>query len=92
VPRRQGDAGELRRLGGIAALQLGLALGGASRKLRGDGRLAASTLWFLPMFREIVQACLGIVRDVFRVRANLIAENTLLRQQLVVLKRSTAAR
>jgi len=42
------------------------------------------------MFRELVQACLGMVRDIFRGRAKLIAENALLRQQVVVLKRSAS--
>ena len=39
---------------------------------------------------EFVQACLGMVRDIFRGRAKLIAENALLRQQVVVLKRGAS--
>ena len=42
------------------------------------------------MFREFVQACLGMARDIFRGRAKLIAENALLRQQVVVLKRGAS--
>jgi hypothetical protein len=41
------------------------------------------------MFREFVKACLGVVRDAFRRRAKLIADNALLRQQVVVLKRGS---
>ena len=41
------------------------------------------------MFREFVKACLGLVGDAFRGRAKLIAENALLRQQAVVLKRGS---
>ncbi|MBN2574221.1 MAG: hypothetical protein JXP73_06630 [Deltaproteobacteria bacterium] len=40
------------------------------------------------MFREFVQGRLGMVRDLFRTRARLIAENVLLRRQVVVLKRA----
>jgi hypothetical protein len=39
------------------------------------------------MFREFIKACLGLVRDAVRGRAKLIAENALLRQQVVVLQR-----
>jgi hypothetical protein len=42
------------------------------------------------MFREFVQACLGMVRDIFRGRAKLISENALLHQQIVVLKRGVS--
>ena len=38
------------------------------------------------MFCEFVQAFLGLVHDAFRGCARLVAENALLRQQVVVLK------
>lgn len=41
------------------------------------------------MFRELIQALFAMMRDVFRGRAGLIAENALLRQQVVVLRRAT---
>ena len=42
------------------------------------------------MLREFIQAFLGVVRDLFRARTKLLAENALLRQQVVVLKRSAS--
>ena len=51
---------------------------------------SARVLGSLPMFREFVQAFLGIVRDLFCARGKLIAENALLRQQVVVFKRSAS--
>ena len=41
------------------------------------------------MLREFFQACLRIVHDAFHGRAKLIAENALLRQPVVVLKRAS---
>ena len=42
------------------------------------------------MFREFFRAFLGLVHDAFRGRARLIAENALLRQQIVVLQRGAS--
>ena len=40
------------------------------------------------MFREIAKSILGVLGDIVRPRAALVAENTLLRQQVVVLQRA----
>jgi hypothetical protein len=40
------------------------------------------------MFREIAKSILGVLADIVRPRAALVAENTLLRQQVVVLQRA----
>jgi len=40
------------------------------------------------MFREFVKGGLAVLRDLARDRAKLVAENALLRQQVIVLKRS----
>ena len=39
------------------------------------------TPWFRTMFRELFRVCLGLLRDGFRGRAKLVAENALLRQR-----------
>jgi hypothetical protein len=49
----------------------------------------ACVLGSLAMFREFVQALHGMVRDLLCARGKLIAENALLRQQVVVLRRRT---
>jgi hypothetical protein len=41
------------------------------------------------MLRELARTLLGAVRELVRSRAGLIAENALLRQQVVVLQRAT---
>ena len=46
-------------------------------------------VWSLAMFRELFRAVLGLVRDAFSGRGKLVAENALLRQQVLVLQRGT---
>ena len=40
------------------------------------------------MFREVAKSIFGVLADIVRSRAALVAENTLLRQQVVVLQRA----
>ena len=50
--------------------------------------LGARALWFLAMFPEFFRAFLGLVRDALCRHAKLMAENAVLRQQVIVLQRS----
>jgi hypothetical protein len=49
-----------------------------------DGRLR----WYpAAMFREVARCLLGALKDIFRSRAGLVAENAVLRQQVILLQR-----
>ena len=47
--------------------------------------MGVCALWFFAMLRESLKASLGLLRDAFRGRAKLVAENALLRQEVIVL-------
>jgi len=49
--------------------------------------MGVRALWFFAMLRESLKALVGLLRDAFRGRAKLAAENALLRQQVLVLGR-----
>jgi len=54
---------------------------------RRDSGRGVRALWFFAMLRESLKAFVGLLRDAFRGPAKLVAENALLRQEVIVLGR-----